>query len=81
LKNVKFLEILFTETPFGQMPILHVDGKVLAQSMTIARYLAKQHGLAGQNDWEEALANMYVDCISDLIKGNFFKIKFQNKFK
>ena len=73
--------IVFTETPFGQMPILHVDGKVLAQSMTIARYLAKQHGLAGQNDWEEALANMYADCISDLIKGIFFQNSISNSIK
>lgn len=33
--------------PFGQVPIFEVDGKVLTQSITIARYLARQHGLAG----------------------------------
>ena len=35
------------KTPFGQLPILEVDGKVLAQSRAIARYLAHMYDLAG----------------------------------
>ena len=58
--------------PFGQVPILEVDGKVLSQSITIARYLARQHGLAGKNDWEQAQADMYVDCYADLANGILF---------
>ncbi len=58
-----------TATPFGHVPILEVDGRVLAQSNTIARYLAKKHGLAGQDEWEEALADMYADNIHDLLNG------------
>nr|QBM06412.1 glutathione S-transferase sigma2 isoform a [Daphnia magna] len=53
--------------PFGQVPVLEIDGnKMLAQSHTVARYLARQHGLAGQNDWEQSQADMYVDCIYDM---------------
>ena len=30
--------------PFGKVPILEVDGKVLAQSMTILKYVARETG-------------------------------------
>lgn len=59
--------------PFGQVPVLEVDGKMLAQSNTIARYLAKQHGLAGKDEWEQALADMYGDNINDLMTGKNVK--------
>jgi len=52
--------------PFGQLPVLEVDGVIMGQSMTIARYLAKKFGLAGATDMEHALADMYVDSVSDL---------------
>ena len=48
------------------MPGLEVDGKMLAQSCTIFRFLARRHGLAGKDEWEQSLAEMYGDCISDL---------------
>ena len=56
--------------PFGQGPVLEVGGKHLAQSYAIARYLARQHGLAGENDWEQAQVDMYADCIKDFMIGN-----------
>ncbi|XP_035728117.1 glutathione S-transferase-like [Vespa mandarinia] len=53
-------------TPFGQVPMLEVDGKKINQSTAIARYLAKQHGLAGKNDWEALEIDAIVDTIHDL---------------
>lgn len=55
--------------PFGQVPVLEVNGMALAQSNTIARYLARQHRVAGKNEWEVALADMFGDCYQDLYEG------------
>jgi len=52
--------------PMGQMPILDIDGKQLCQSTAIARYLAREHGLAGKNNWDMARADMLVDGIFDM---------------
>ncbi|NP_001165924.1 glutathione S-transferase S8 isoform X1 [Nasonia vitripennis] len=53
-------------TPFGQMPVLEVDGKKINQTNAICRYLAKQYGLAGANDWENLEIDATVDTIHDL---------------
>ena len=50
----------------GQLPYLVIDGETkLAQSITIARYLARKFNLAGKNEIEEAKADALVDTISD----------------
>jgi len=56
-------------TPGAQLPILEVDGKVIGQSMAITRFLARKYNLAGKNEWEEAKADMIVDCIDDTFNG------------
>ncbi|EFN62038.1 Glutathione S-transferase [Camponotus floridanus] len=53
-------------TPFGQVPVLELDGKKVAQSTAISRYLAKQYGLAGKDDWEALEIDSTVDTIHDL---------------
>ncbi|XP_036147084.1 glutathione S-transferase-like [Monomorium pharaonis] len=52
--------------PFGKVPVLEVDGKKIDQSVAICRYLAKQCGLAGKDDWEALLIDAAVDTIHDL---------------
>jgi len=54
-------------TPMGQLPLLEVEGQTLAQSLTIARYLARQHGLAGNTDIAAAEADMVIDSLTDLM--------------
>ncbi|ELU14077.1 hypothetical protein CAPTEDRAFT_165896 [Capitella teleta] len=52
--------------PYGQLPVLEVDGKQLAQSKAICRYLAKELKLMGSNPWEEAKGDMIVDYVEDM---------------
>lgn len=51
--------------------MLEVDGKRVHQSVSIARYLAKQVGLNGANDWEDLEIDIAVDTINDLRVSKF----------
>ncbi|KAL6736575.1 hypothetical protein Aduo_006910 [Ancylostoma duodenale] len=59
------------EMPFEQLPVLDVDGKRLAQSYAICRFLARRFGYAGKTPFEEAL----VDSIADQIKDYMYETK------
>ncbi|XP_038222282.1 glutathione S-transferase 2-like isoform X3 [Zerene cesonia] len=52
-------------TPFGQMPVLEIDGKQYAQSLAIARYLGRKYGVAGDNAEEEFEIDQMVDYINE----------------
>lgn len=63
-----FLQIFSTAIPFGQLPALVTsDGTTIIQSIAIARYLAREYNLAGKNNVEMAQADMYVDCLTDMV--------------
>ena len=53
-------------TPYGSMPVLEVDGKQLAGSRSINRYLAEEFGLAGSNAFENAELDSIIDIGSDI---------------
>ena len=52
--------------PYGQLPVLEVDGVNICQSMAIARYLANEFGLAGNSNLVRAQVDEVVDVINDL---------------
>ena len=54
-------------TPYGAMPVLEVDGKMLGGSQPIARYLAKQFGMAGEDDFSSAILDGAVDASNDIM--------------
>ncbi|CAI2330534.1 unnamed protein product [Caenorhabditis sp. 36 PRJEB53466] len=54
-------------TPFGQIPVLTVDGFQIPQSAAIIRYLAKKFGYAGKTPEEQAWADAIVDQFKDFI--------------
>jgi len=51
---------------YGQVPILEMNGVHLAQTQTIARFLARKFNLTGANDWEAAKCDEVVDAAQDL---------------
>jgi len=56
------------KTPYGALPVLEVDGKMVAGSGPIARYLAEEHGLAGSNAFENAEIAGIVDVLHDFLQ-------------
>ncbi|XP_055335400.1 probable glutathione S-transferase 8 [Paramacrobiotus metropolitanus] len=52
--------------PYGKLPFLEVDGKVLGESYAIQRFLAKRFGLAGSSAWEEAEVDALADYIAEV---------------
>jgi len=55
--------------PFGQVPVLEVEGKTIAQSNAIYRFLARRYNLAGKSEFEEAEADMIVGVMGDAFDG------------
>ena len=53
------------KTPYGVMPVLDIDGKVVGGSMPITRYLARQFGLAGDDDMARLVLEGAEDAIND----------------
>ena len=51
--------------PYGQLPVLEYKGTTICQSMTIARFLANEFGMAGDTAIEKAQADEVVDAVSD----------------
>ena len=54
------------KTPYGSLPLLEWNGECLAQSMAIARFVAKEVGLAGRCNMECAQVDEIVDAVNDL---------------
>uniref|UniRef100_A0AC34FY38 Glutathione S-transferase n=1 Tax=Panagrolaimus sp. ES5 TaxID=591445 RepID=A0AC34FY38_9BILA len=55
---------LKSKTKTGKLPYLEYEGHVIVESNAINRFLARKYGLAGKDDFEEAL----VDGIADVQK-------------
>ncbi|XP_031572873.1 hematopoietic prostaglandin D synthase-like isoform X2 [Actinia tenebrosa] len=53
--------------PFGQLPLLELgNGRVISQSVAILRFLALENGVAPDNAYERARADMIVDSVKDM---------------
>jgi len=52
---------------FGQMPVLEVDGRQIAHSWSILRYLANKYGLAGQSESETVTLDQTLELWRDYV--------------
>ena len=53
------------KTPYGVIPVLDIDGKIVGGSLPITRYLAKQYGLDAEDDWTRLILEGAADTIED----------------
>ncbi len=53
-------------SPFGALPVLTVDGRQLAQSNAILRFIGSQHGLHPAEPFEAALHESLMCAVEDL---------------
>lgn len=63
----RFLRLKEYQLPFGQIPLLQIDGIELVQTQAILRYLAKKCSMAGSTKKEEVRCDMIAESISELI--------------
>ncbi|XP_072031611.1 S-crystallin 4-like [Amphiura filiformis] len=65
-KNDDFMKIR-PSLPFGQAPVLEVDGVKLTQSRAIIRYLGREFGFYGKSSLEAAQIDCVMDVTDDII--------------
>lgn len=56
------------EMPYGQVPVIEVDGQQIAQSGAIIRFLSRRFNLAGCADVEAALIDAFYESSRDLVR-------------
>jgi len=55
------------KTPFGGMPTLLIDGKLISQCNAILRYYGKQTGLYPQDNFEALLVDEILYAVEDVL--------------
>ncbi|XP_050495570.1 hematopoietic prostaglandin D synthase-like isoform X2 [Bombus huntii] len=71
-KDCKREESIFTfivqlsAMPYKKLPVLEIDGKPVAQSNAVARYLARKYDLMGKDEWDAMICDVLVDTLEDL---------------
>lgn len=52
------------------MPVLEIDGEKIHQSVSIARYIGRRVGLAGNNDYENLKIDVAAETVNDFRLSN-----------
>jgi hypothetical protein len=59
---------------FLKLPYIEIDDLHLPQSLSIARYAAREYNLVGKNNIEAAKADAIVDTCIDLMTAFYYKV-------
>ncbi|KAG8283971.1 hypothetical protein J6590_003662 [Homalodisca vitripennis] len=59
-------------TPWGKCPVLELNGQKLTQNVAICRYLGKEAGLGGKDNWEDLKIDEIIDVLTDLRIGYLY---------
>jgi len=54
--------------PFGQLPVLEVDGKMYGQSVACANFIAKEFGLYGKTNVDGVMIDQVVGLLQDFFQ-------------
>jgi glutathione S-transferase len=71
-----------SDTPFGALPVLEVDGQTVAQSNAINHYVGKLTDLYPSDPWQAALCDEAMEAVEDIatkIGATFFLPEEQKK--
>ena len=63
----QFLKMAERQLPFGQLPLLQIDGLELVQSQAIVRYIARRGNLCGNNSRDEVKCDMIAETCNDIL--------------
>jgi glutathione S-transferase len=63
----KFLEMAGGQLPFGQLPLLQIDGMEIVQSQAAVRYLARRAHLAGTSAQDALKCDMIAEAARDVL--------------
>ena len=62
------------KTPYGEVPILYWDGVEIAQSLGVARFLAREFGLVGDNNIEAAQVDEIIYALQDALNAGYYAL-------
>jgi glutathione S-transferase len=63
----KFVEMAGGQLPFGQLPLLQIDGMEIVQSQAAVRYLARRAHLAGTSAQDALKCDMIAEAVRDVL--------------
>lgn len=59
----RFLKMAERQLPFGQLPLLQIDGIDIVQSQAAVRYLARRANIDGESSFDKVKCEMIAETV------------------